>query len=535
MATIDLEKHGLVAPAQRPEIPGAGPQTVADVLDATLALDPEREALVGRGARYTYRELDAAVKRAANALAGLGVAPGDRVAACLPNDTEIVVAFLATQRLGALWVGVNRVLATPEKVYILADSEASIFLTEDETAAQLVARRQELPALHHVLRADPGDASSDWARALGAASEAPLSVEIDPFAPAAIAYTSGTTGFPKGAVHCQHNLLVVGAVSVSIGAAPAEERIGVMLPLTILNLMVLGPITAYQVGTCLVAMDRIDAVGVAEWVREEGVNSFATVPTVIHDLLTHPDVKPADLVALVRPLVGGAECPEEFREIYRARFGREVSLGYGMTEAPTAVTYGEGGQYEPGQCGAARPQIELSIRDSEGRSLAPGEVGEICVAPARRGEWAGVYTPMLGYWNKPEATAEALADGVFHTGDLGFLDASGELTVRGRIKELILRGGANVYPAEVERVICGDPRVADCAVLGRPDERLGERVAAVVQRQPGAEITAEEIRERCLTELARYKVPDFVLFIDELPRNAMNKVVKPRLRELVEA
>ena len=535
MSAIDLEAHGLVPPASRPEIPGGGPQTVAALLDATTAQDPEREALVGRHGRYSYGELDAAVRRAASTLAELGVAPGDRVAACLPNDTEIVIAFLASQLLGAVWVGVNRVFATPEKSYILRDSGASVLLSDRETATQLSADRPELPGLRHVLCADPGDTESDWACALAAASQAPPAVEIDPFAPAAIAYTSGTTGFPKGAVHSQHNLLVVGAVSASMGAAPAEERIGVMLPLTILNLMILGPITAYQVGSCLVAMDRIDAVGVAEWVRDANVNSFATVPTVIHDLLTHPDVKPADLAPLVRPLVGGAECPESFRALYRERFGREVALGYGMTEAPTAVTHGEASHFEPGQCGRARPQVEISIRDEEGRVLPPREVGEICIAPAQEGEWARVYTPMLGYWNKPDATADALAGGVFHSGDLGFLDEQGELYVRGRTVELILRGGANVYPAEVERVLRNDDRVVDCAVLGRSDERLGERVAAVVQLAPGAVVSGDELRDRCLEALARYKVPEFFFFVDALPRNAMNKIVKPRLRELVES
>ena len=530
---LDLASHGLLPPPARPPIPG-GPQRVTEVLARGLARHPERTALVGRHARYTWAELDTAADRAAAALAELGVAPGDRVAACLPNDTEIVVAFLGAMRRGALWVGVNRNLAAPEKLYILNDAGAAVLLAGADVAAEVRELRGEAPELRHVLSADPGAPESDWARALAASSGPAPAVEVDPFAPAAIAYTSGTTGFPKGAVHSQHNLLLPGAVSARRGDAAPDEPLGVVLPLTILNLMVLGPLVAWQVGCTCVCMDRIDAVGIAAWVERERIASFAGVPAILHDLLTSPDVDPEQLRPLKRPLVGGAECPESFRRLYRERFGREVGIGYGMTEAPTAVTGAEGGAGRPGLCGKPLPQVEISIRNGKNEPLPAGEVGEICVGPARAGAWAGVYTPMLGYWNRPEATRAALAGGVYHSGDLGFLDEEGTLFIRGRTQDLILRGGANVYPAEVERVLHTDPRVAACAVLGRRDPRLGERVAAVVQLAPGARADADELRELCIRQLARYKVPELWFFVEELPRNAMNKVVKPLLRSLVE-
>jgi acyl-CoA synthetase (AMP-forming)/AMP-acid ligase II len=229
-------------------------------------------------------------------------------------------------------------------------------------------------------------------------------------------------------------------------------------------------------------------------------------------------------------MVGGAECPEEFRALYRERFGSEVSIGYGMTEAPTAVTRGEGEvRPTPGYCGRALPQVSLSIRDPEGVSLAPGAEGEICVEPAGAGPWAGIYTPMLGYWGKPDATDEALADGVYHTGDIGVLEADGTLYLRGRRNELILRGGANVYPAEVERVLQEHPDVAEGAVLGIPDRRLGERVVAAVVLETGAEVAPDALREHCRASLARYKVPDQIVVVDAMPRNAMSKVVKREL------
>jgi len=541
VTALDPAALGLVAPAARPALPG-GPQTVAEVLDRIVREDPEREALVGRHGRYTYASLDTAVNRAANALAALGMAPGDRVAASLPNDTEIVVAFLACMRLGAIWVGINRPLAPPEKAYMLRDGEVAVFLGDETTAAHVAAKRGELPALRAIVRADAGGLARealrpgelDWRAVVAAAPATRPDVAIDPFAPAAIAYTGGTTGFPKGAVHSQHNILLPGHVLARSDAFRADQRQGVLLPLTILNLVVLVPVAAFQIGSACVCIDRIDPPGLAAWVRDERVASFHAVPAILHDLLTHSDVKPADLASLERPEVGGADCPDAFRRLYRERFGTDVSIGYGMTEAPTAVTRAMPGSPNlPGICGRALPQVEIRILDDAGRALPAGEVGEVCVAPATSGPFAGLYTPMLGYWKKPEETRDALQAGVLRTGDLGVLEADGTLFLRGRKKELILRGGANVYPAEVERVLHGDPRVRGAAVVGRPDERLGERVVAFVELVPGATVAADDLVARCRAELARYKVPEEIHFVEALPRTPMGKVRKPDLRELL--
>jgi acyl-CoA synthetase (AMP-forming)/AMP-acid ligase II len=524
--------HGLV-PSVRPEIPG-GPQSVAEVLDRILAEDAARPALVGRHGRLSYAELDAAANRAARVLAELGVGPGDRIAACLPNDVDIVIAFLAAMRLGALWVGVNRPLAPPEKAYLLNDSGAAVLLATADVAEELAPLRGQLASLRELVVVSPGEVDCRWRAALAAADGAVRpEVEIDPWGPAAISYTSGTTGFPKGAVHSQHNIVLVGAVSAWERTYPDDVAQGVVLPLTILNLMILGPVLAWQYGACSVAMDRIDAVGVAEWVRNEQVGSFAAVPTILHDLLTHPDVKPEDLASLTQPMVGGATCPEEFRSLYRERYGREVAIGYGMTEAPTAVTRADGGaSATPGLCGKALPQVEIVIHDEEGRSLPPGEEGEICVGPAKTGPWAGIYTPMLGYWDRPEATAQALRDGYYHSGDVGVMEADGSVFIRGRRNELILRGGANVYPAEVERVLQDHPAVSEAAVLGIPDTRLGQRVVAAVVLEPAGAVSAEDLQTHCRAQLARYKVPERVAVVGAMPRNAMSKVVKRELEAL---
>ena len=521
-------------PARRPEIPGGGPQSAAEVLDRALAEEPEREALVGRCGRLSYAGLDAAANGAARALAELGVRAGDRVAASLPNDVDLVVAFLACMRIGAIWVGVNRALAPPEKAFVLGDCGAALWLATPDAAASLEPHRDELRSLARVVVVDPGGAADAWRPTLAAATGAPRpAARVDPFAPAAIAYTSGTTGQPKGAVHSQHNLLLPGAASRATGRYGPGLRIGVVLPLTILNLVVLGPLTAFQLGTCCVAIDRIDPLGLADWIRRERVGNFAGVPTILHDLLTHPEVAAADLASLVAPEVGGAECPEEFRALYRERFGAEVRVGYGMTEAPTAVCWTDGAAApEPGLCGRALPQVEIAILGDDGHRLAAGEGGEICIGPAREGRWAGVYTPMLGYWNRPDATADALRGGLYHSGDLGLLSEDGTLFVRGRRSELILRGGANVYPAEVEREIQRLPGVAGCAVLGIPDRRLGQRVVAAVEPLPGAALREDEILARLAPRLARYKLPERVAIVAELPRNAMGKVRKHELEAL---
>jgi acyl-CoA synthetase (AMP-forming)/AMP-acid ligase II len=532
---FDYAAYGLQPNAGRPSLPGDVPQTVAEVLDPVLRSDPDRLALVGRSGRLTYAQLDRVVDAAAAALSDLGVRRFDRVAACLPNDLDVVVTMLASQRLGAIWVGINKVLAPPEKAHLLHDSGARVFLATPEAIAALTPHIPRLKELEHVLAVDPADAasSSSWAaRVSSFAGAGRADGDVDPHAPAAIAYTSGTTGYPKGAVHSQHSLLLPGAVSVSTGRYDGRSQ-GVVLALTILNMQILGPLTAFQDGAHCVAIDRSDPEGLAAWIQDERIQNVCAVPTILYDLLTDPRIDPRALSSLVLPEVGGATVPEEFRRLYRERFGKGVSIGYGMTEAPTAVTWSdpEAGAM-PGLCGRPLPQIEIQIRDEAGKLLPPGEVGEICVAPASKGDWKGVYTPMIGYWRRPDATAEALRGGVYHSGDLGLLGDDGNLYIRGRRNELILRGGSNVYPTEVERILQEHPGVLASAVLGVEDTRLGERVVAAVELKPQQRATADELIAHVRDRLARYKVPDQIVLVDRLPRNAMSKVIKRELLPL---
>lgn len=522
-----LEEHGLIAPASAPRSHG-GPATAEELIGSLSRAHPHKELLVGRSGRYSAAGLDEATRRAANAFGALGIQAGDRVAASLPNDAPIVVAFLGALRLGAIWVGINRPLAASEKAYMIADCEAQLFLGDNEMVSQIAPIRGELPGLTNLIEV------SEWSELVHNADPDAHSATVDPLAPAAIAYTSGTTGFPKGAVHNQHNLLLPGAVNSRRPSLPSAQPgiAGVPLPMTILNLMVLGPLLAYQSGSKLVAMDRVDAVGMAEWIAAEKITGFSAVPAMVHDLLTHPDVSDEMLSSLAGIGVGGADMPEAFRRLYQDRFGIPVGTGYGLTEAPTAVTSEDVTQpMVKNSCGKALPQCRIVITGPSDEPLPPGEVGEVCVTAAEEGDFADCYRPMLGYWNRPAETAEALRGGILHTSDIGVLDADGNLFIKDRKHDLIIRGGANVYPAEVERVLHDDPRVAACAVIGAPDERLGERVVAFVQLSPGGIADEAQLAQHCSASLARYKVPDSFYFVDQFDRTPMGKIRKTVLRE----
>jgi long-chain acyl-CoA synthetase len=489
------------------------PPSVARVFDRVLGDAPDREALVTRTQRLSYAELDASADRAARALRDLGVRTGDRVAASLPNDADVVIAFHGAMRLGAVWVGVNRALAPPEKRFLLHDSGSTLLLCEED-APDLGVRTVAL---------------AGWQAAVAAADARPVGLDVDPLAPAGIAYTSGTTGHPKGAVHSQRNLLTPGAVLVETRRYDASLRKGDCFPFTVLNMAVLTTLLVAQAGGCSVVMDRMDAEGVAEWIRRERVTTWNGPPALLHSLATSDTVAASDLASLTEVWTGGADCPEAIRSMFERKFGQPVLATYGLSEAPTVVSIDPpGGPHVRGASGRPLPHLAVRIADEAGETLSAGETGEICVAPAD-----DRYRPMLGYWERAEATEEVLAGGELRTGDLGFLDREGHLHVRDRKSLVVIRGGANVYPAEVERVLLEAPGVAACAVLGVPDERLGERVVAVVEPMADSTFDDTSVRDHCLANLARYKVPERFVVVDALPRNAMGKIIRTALPALL--
>jgi acyl-CoA synthetase (AMP-forming)/AMP-acid ligase II len=305
-----------------------------------------------------------------------------------------------------------------------------------------------------------------------------------------------------------------------------ELRKGDCAALTILNMQVTSTLLAAQAGGTQIVMDRVDPIGVAMWIRNESVNAWFGVPTILQGLTQTADVAVEDLATLRDVWTGGTFLPETTREQFEGRFAHRVSATYGLTEVPTVVTIEDREESRPpGSSGRSLPHLVVEIRDDQGRTRPVGELGEITIRAQEDGPWAGLYQPMLGYLGQAAATSSTLRGGILHTGDIGQLDDEGHLFVRDRRNALILRGGANVYPAEVERVLLQHEGVRGASVVGVPDDRLGQRVAAALELHEGETIDTDELQNFCLAQLARYKVPER-WHLGTLPRNAMGKVVR---------
>ena len=484
--------------------------TIATVLDAALAANPQAPAVEAVSGIWSYAELDTQARRCAGALWSLGVRPGDRVAACLPNDLGIVAAFHGAQRIGAIWVGIGEALSSSEQQELQTLCKPSVVLAGPNC------------------RLDPLDCVSEaqWAELCGRDETAP-SVELDIDAPAGIAFTSGTSGQPKAVVHSQRNLLLPGAVLCATRGWGPELRKGDSFPLTILNLMVLSTLLTAQAGGCSVVMNRRDVDGVAEWIASRRVTVWNGAPAQLYDLARRPDV---NLSSLQEIWCGGGDTPDGLRQAFTDAHGLVPRVTYGLTEAPTVVSIDPPGrEWHPRTSGQVLPQYEVAAYSEDGSPLPAGKLGELRVRAARSGQWAGSWTPMLGHWEHGGVTSTE--PGPLATGDIGTVDADGWLTVLDRKKLVIIRGGANVYPLEVERVIATHPDVAKVAVYPVPDDRLGHRVAAIVE-SVGPPMEFGILADLCRNELSPYKVPEFWSQVDALPVNAMGKIQRAGLAEL---
>lgn len=521
------QQLGLRPPLVRAPLPD-GPQDVAQILEKWIRDRPTAVALVDRHRRLNFRDLEAEVNAAAGFLEWLGVQCGDRVAATTANTADLVIAFLAVQRLGAIWVGINRKLAPPEKQYLIDDADARVILADEDSSSPLGGRNGI------VVRMESVHADSDWSNGLKQFVGRPCRPRtIDPWAPAAIAYTSGTTGRPKGVVHSQHSIVLAATIAaLNSGRFDADVIRATATPLTILNLMILGPICAFITGARHICMDRVDAAGVTDWIRREGVNTLSLPPPTVRDLVSMSDF-PADNLATVQwMVVGGGSVPIDLLGRFKARFGRSLTIGYGQTECPTGMSMTwDDSPVRPACVGRAHRHLRLSIQNEACVELPAGESGEICYRAVDHGPWAHAYSGPLGYWRKPEATEALWRGGWIHSGDIGYLDAAGNLFIQDRRSDVIIRGGANVYPAEVERILRMHEKVRDCAVIGIPNTRLGQIVGVAIEVPIGHtnEGLVDELYRSCLQGLARYKIPVRWLLLPGLPRNAMGKVLKTNL------
>jgi long-chain acyl-CoA synthetase len=468
------------------------------VADERIALDHE-----------SFRR---AVAETATVLAARGIGRGDVVGAVLSNRTELVVTMYASWLLGAALTPVNPLLTTDEVTYQLADAGASLAVVEDASRA-LVTTVETL----HV----------DDVPLVASSTELPRTGIVDANDLALLIYTSGTTGRPKGVCLDHANLsAMTDALHQHIGFGP-DDRALLVLPLFHVNAIMLSVVAPLAAGGSATMVARFDAKTFWSRIEHERPTYFSAVPAIYALLAALPrDVEP-DASSLRFAICGAAPMPPAVIAEFELRYGIPIIEGYGLSESTVALTVNPPhGVRKPGTVGQPLPGIELAIVDEQNRPLPPGVDGEVVARGA---------TIMRGYLNKPEETAAALVDGWLHTGDVGHVDADGYLVLVDRKKDLIIRGGENISPSEVEAVIATDPAVLETAVVGRPDPVMGEVPIAFVVARAGLVIDEAQLLERLRTVLAKFKVPQEIRIVDQLPRNAVGKIVKAPLRELLTA
>jgi long-chain acyl-CoA synthetase len=490
------------------------PETTFEVLERAVRRHGDSTALIARDDTLTYRELRERVLKTAAALHLSGVRCGDRVLAALPNGIPVAVSFFATLHFGGIWMGTNPRQTPAEFATVIGRAHPDIVIVDETTESLL--RESEVPKHIRVLVWRPGNDFDSLVYST-AVTDAPAPV-VAPHAEAAVGWTSGSTGIPKGVVHTQHNMLLPTTV---LASSVGGVRLGVCLPMTTLNVMILGPLLAAQAGTTCVLVDRRDATGIAEWIDRERIERMTVAPATIYDFTASDDIAGTALSSWRLPQCGGSGCPQSLVDEFESKFGNRLIRSYGLSEAPTIVAVEDRDvRRVAGSSGRVLPHLHIQIRDSAHCPVPVGAEGEIWVGPARTGPWANLYTTMVRYEGTTIAPVEG---GYLRTGDVGRLDEDGNLHICGRTSQIINRGGVNIYPDEIEGALRTDRMVIDCAVTGAVDARLGERVVAYVVLRDGADLNSA--RRTLGIALSRYKIPEQWLVVDDLPRNAMGKVM----------
>ncbi|HYN52706.1 MAG TPA: AMP-binding protein [Thermoleophilaceae bacterium] len=513
-------------------------ETIGANLERTAARVPEAEALVSchQGARFTWAELNAAVDRLALGLLGLGLEKGDRVGVWTPNCFEWALTQYATAKLGVILVNVNPAYRTSELEYALRQSGCRVLVAAPEFkgsdyGAMVEEVRGELPELAHVVLFD----SPEW-DALAAGEGGPgepelraLGDELDFDEPINIQYTSGTTGRPKGATLTHHNILNNALLLSDILGYSETDRVCIPVPLYHCFGMVMGNLACSLTGACIVYPEAaFDPLATLEAVAEERCTSLYGVPTMFIAELDHPRFSEFDMSSLRTGIMAGSPCPMEVMRRVESDMGiKEVTIAFGMTETSPVSTMVRRDDTLEQRCetvGRAMPHTEIKIVDpATGMTVGRGESGEF----RTRG-----YPVMSGYWEDPERTEEVIdSAGWMHTGDLATMDEDGYVRIVGRIKDMIIRGGENVYPREIEEFLYGHPAVADVQVVGVPDERYGEEIMAWVIPRDNATVDADELREYCRGQIAHFKIPRYVASCTEFPMTVTGKIKKHELRE----
>ncbi|WP_313073711.1 AMP-binding protein [Melaminivora sp.] len=537
-------------------------QTIGDFFADMARRQGTREALVSRhqGLRYSYAELHRQARRLASALLGLGLAPGDRVGIWSHNNAEWVLMQLATAQVGLVLVNINPAYRVAEVEYALnkVGCKALVTMAQFKTSdylgmlrelapelalclpAKLAARR--LPQLRAVVWIDvagQGDEQAGMLRFSGLMERGdPQDARVDDIAaqlrntdPINIQFTSGTTGFPKGATLTHRNILNNGFFIGECMRLTPEDRLCIPVPLYHCFGMVLGNLACFTHGATIVyPNDGFDALTVLEAVQAERCTGLHGVPTMFIAELDHPRFAEFDMSTLRTGIMAGSPCPTEvMKRVVSEMHLSEITIAYGMTEtSPVSCQSSVDTPLEKrvSTVGTVQPHLEIKIIDPETGAVVPaGTSGELCT----RG-----YSVMHGYWGDAEKTREAIdGDGFMHTGDLATMDEQGYVNIVGRIKDMVIRGGENLYPREIEEFLYRHPLVQDVQVVGVPDERLGEELCAWIIAKPGAAPTEDDIRDFCKGQIAHYKVPRYIRFVQEFPMTVTGKIQKFKIRDVM--
>jgi long-chain acyl-CoA synthetase len=497
--------------------------SLAHLAEESLDKYGEYVALAFEGHRYTNLDQQREACRLAHALRRLGVGVGDRVVVMLPNCPEVTQSYAAILKCGGVIVPVIFLLGDREVGHILADSEAKVVITAADMLWKVEAQIGVLPTLQHVLLVD-GDGDGRTRSLVAERAEEPdafPTVDRRPDDLAVILYTSGTTGVPKGVALSHDNLESNARAAASLNELGREDWAVAVLPLshsyglTVMN-------AGHILGSRAALLRWFNPEAVLQTIQEFRAASMSAVPTMLIYLLNYPDADRFDTRSMRVWGSGAAPLPVEIVEPFERKFGGRILEGYGLTEAsPVVSAHRLSGPRRIGSVGRAIPGVEISIQDDLDRPLPAGELGEVCV----RGR-----NVMVGYYRNPEETARTVRAGWLHTGDMGRLDDDGFLFIVERKKDLIIRGGFNIYPREVEEVLYAHPKVAEAAVVGMKDPLMGEDVLAFVVLRSGERASAEEIGAFCEGRLARFKCPKQIRFVESLPKSPIGKILRKELR-----
>lgn len=507
---------------------------IGSLLTKRASICPQREAFVEfeRNRRFTFGELNARTNRIANALLERSIAPGDRVAVLLKNSIEFVETYFAAAKIGAILVPVNCRLVAAEIAYILQDSGARALCYDsdfDEVVASLQQGSHGATGVEHWLRRDNHDSDTpawaqDYETLLASSHEAEPPVGAYDDDSLFIMYTSGTTGRPKGAVHTHDGMLWSQLTSMATSDMRGDDRF--LLPLPMFHVGCLNPtsLLVHRGGTGVI-MRELDMGAMFRCIEQERISIFMAVPALLQFMLSAPERKTTDISSVRWIATGAAPVPVSLLHDYEA-LGIRIFQAYGLTEScgPGTLLLHEDAEAKVGSCGRPQMHTELKIVDGQGNTIPMGseEPGELLLAGRHM---------MKEYWNNAAATADTLRDGWLHTGDICTWDSEGFVTICDRMKDMIISGGENIYPAELENVLAGCPEVQEAAVIGVASQKWGETPLAIVVAAPGTNPTPESLKAYCKANLAGYKVPQYYELVDALPRNPSGKLLKPQLRE----